>query len=78
MKVMSMEFKSKSNNNFEVCKVDLDHHSKVFGSATKGVDTSPVGMVKRGVCPMSYLDQFPSESKFFDSIQAFKASKGLG
>ncbi len=28
-----------SNTDFVVCKEDLDHHSKVFGTALKGVDT---------------------------------------
>jgi hypothetical protein len=64
-----------SNTDFVVCKEDLDHHSKVFGTALKGVDTSPVGMVNRGIYPKSYLDQFSSESKFFESIQAYKATK---
>jgi hypothetical protein len=64
-----------SNTDFVVCKEDLDHHSKVFGTALNGVDTSPVGMVHRGIYPKSYLDAFPSESMFFDSIQAYKATK---
>lgn len=72
---MPITYQPNSNTDFMVCQEDLVHHSKVFGNASKGVDTSPVGMVKRGIYPISYLDQFPPESNFFESIQAFKASK---
>lgn len=72
---MTIEFQPNSNTAFGACKEDLDHHSKLFGTASKGVDTSPVGMVQRGIYPVSYLDQFPPESMFFDSIQACKTTK---
>lgn len=70
---MSIKFKPDSNNSIVFCKEDLDHHSRVFSTASNGVDTSPVGMVSRGALSISYLDQFPSESEFFDSIQDFKS-----
>jgi len=71
---MNSEFHLNPNADFAVCKEDFDHHNKVLGPTSKGDDTSPVGMVKRGLYPITYLDKFTSESQYFDRIQAFKAN----
>ena len=74
---MTIKFQGNKDKSFMFCQVDLEHHSKVFGTASKGVDTSPVGMVQRGIYPLSYLEVFPSDSMFFDAIELYKTTKEL-
>lgn len=56
---------------------DIKHHSKVFGTASKGVDTSPVACVERGMFPIEYLDEFTEKSSHFQDIQRWKAKQSV-
>jgi len=68
------KYKSTDANGSWFCKEDLEHHAKVIGTTGGDVDTSPVGMVKRGIYPISYLDQFPEYSSHYKSIQTYKST----
>jgi hypothetical protein len=61
-----------SSEHLCIAKEDITHHCKVFGTASTGVDLSPVACVERGFFPVDYLDSFTSESKHFNDIQNWK------
>lgn len=58
-----------------IASEDLSHHMLVIGTSCGGVDTTPVGLVDRGVFPESYLDKFTSDSIYFDSIAEWKLER---
>lgn len=66
-------FTPTSKDDLVIAPEDSKHHSKVFGTSSKGVDISPVGCIERGVFPIEYLDQFTEKSSYFQEIQKWKA-----
>jgi hypothetical protein len=64
-----------SSESKEVAVEDLSHHSKVIGTASKGVDLSPVACVERGVFSVDYLEQFTEKSIHFKKIQEWKSKQ---
>jgi hypothetical protein len=68
-------FAKKKSDLWIIASEDLEHHTGVFGTASKNIDVSPVGCVKRGVFPESYLDKFTPDSIYYEQILEWKTKQ---
>lgn len=68
-----MDIQSTNPKDIQISDADAKHHMLVLGTGT--TLPTPVDLVRMGVKPVEYLNEFDSASAHWSDIQAFKAAQ---